>query len=331
MSFDAKVRRVFDRVVDKVFDSRLACTAIIGTLVVPAATAATVPSARWQRAAPVPLARTEVAAASLGGALVVAGGYLADGSTSGRVDLFDPRRGAWERLPDLPIPVNHPAAAGPHRAAAYVVGGYTAVREPSRDVYAITRSTVQRVRAPAPEPRAAAGAAILGRRLYVVGGVGATGLATRTLVLDLARRRWTTAPGPTPREHLAVTTDGRRVYAVGGRLRGYDTNLRVVESWAPGERRWRREPPLPQARGGTGAAVLGRWLVSVGGEAPSGTLRRVYGLNLRTRTWRRFPDLPTPRHGLGVVVQGGRLYTLAGGPRPGLFVSGANEYLTVPR
>jgi hypothetical protein len=77
--------------------------------------------------------------------------------------------------------------------------------------------------------------------------------------------------------------------------------------------------------------VLGRWLISVGGEAPSGTLRRVYGFNLRTRTWRRFRDLPTPRHGLGVVAHGGRLYTLAGGPRPGLFVSGANEYLTLPR
>jgi N-acetylneuraminic acid mutarotase len=331
MSFAAKVRRLVDRIVDNVFDSRLPCTAIIGTLVVPAAVAATAPSARWQRAAPVPVARTEVAAARVGGELVVVGGYLADGATSGRVDLYDPRRGVWERLPDLPIPVNHAAAAGPYRGAAYVVGGYTALREPSRDMYAITRTSVQRVRAPAPEPRAAAGAAIIGRRLYLVGGVGATGLARRMLVLDLESQRWTTATGPTPREHLAVTTDGRRVYAVGGRLRGFDTNLRLVESWAPGDRRWRREPPLPQARGGTGAAVLGRWLVSVGGEAPSGTLRRVYGFDLRTRIWRRFRDLPTPRHGLGVVVQGGRLYTLAGGPRPGLFVSGANEFLTLSR
>jgi N-acetylneuraminic acid mutarotase len=325
MSFQRKVRRLFDRR----FDSRLACTAVVGTLLVPAAATAAAPNASWQRATPVPVARTEVAAASLGSAFVVVGGYLADGSTSGRVDVYDPRRGGWERLSDLPIPVNHAAAAGPFRTAAYVVGGYTALREPSRDVYRITRGAVERVRAPAPEPRAAAGAAIVGGRLYVVGGVGNTGLARRTLVLDLQTERWTGAPGPTPREHLAVTTDGKRVYAVGGRLRGYDTNLRLVESWAPGERRWRREPALPQARGGTGAAVRGRWLVSVGGEAPSGTLRRVYALDLRTRRWRRLPDLPTARHGLGVVQQSGRIYVVAGGPRPGLFVSGANEVLTL--
>jgi N-acetylneuraminic acid mutarotase len=329
MSFDAKVRRVFDNFLDRVFDSRLACTAVIGTLVVPAATAASAPTARWQRAAPVPAPRTEVAAASIGDRFVVVGGYNADGTTNGRVDVYDPARNVWERLPDLPVPVNHAAAAGPYRGTAYVMGGYTPFDERSRDVVTITRGNVQRLRAPAPEPRAAAGAAILGRRFYVVGGVAARGLARSTLVLDLATQRWTTAPAPTPREHLAVTTDGRRIYALGGRTRGYDTNLRTVESWAPGERRWRREPPLPQPRGGTGAAVLGRWLVSVGGEAPSGTLRRVYGFDLRTRKWRRFRDLPTPRHGLGVVTQGGRLYTLAGGPRPGLFVSGANEFLSL--
>lgn len=325
MSFHAKLRRLFDRG----FDNRLARTAILGTLLVPAVATAATPSARWQRAAPVPVARTEVAAASIGTAFVVVGGYLADGTTSGRVDLYDARRRAWERLPDLAVPVNHAAAAGPYKSKVYVVGGYTTLREPSRDVFTITRSAVERLRAPAPEARAAGGAAIVGRRLYVVGGVSSTGLARRTLVLDLERERWTTAPGPTPREHLAVTTDGRRIYAVGGRLRGYDTNLRLVESWAPGERRWRREPAIPQARGGTGAAVRGRWLVSVGGEAPSGTLRRVYAFDLRARRWRRLPDLPTARHGLGVVRQDGRIYVVAGGPRPGLFVSGANEVLTL--
>ena len=328
MSFHAKLRRLFDRR----FDNCLARTAILGTLLVPAAATAgtsATPTASWQRAAPVPVARTEVAAASVGSALVVVGGYLADGTTSGRVDLYDARRRTWKRLPDLHVPVNHAAAAGPYRARAYVVGGYTGPRKPSRDIFVITRTDVERVRAPAPEPRAAAGAAIVGRRLYVVGGVDGTGLARRTLVFDLETERWTKAPGPTPREHLAVTSDGRRIYAVGGRLRGYDTNLRLVESWAPEERRWRREPPLPQARGGTGAAIRGRWLVSVGGEAPSGTLRRVYAFDLRGRTWRRLPDLPTARHGLGVVGLDGQIYVVAGGPRPGVFVSGANEVLTL--
>jgi hypothetical protein len=45
--------------------------------------------------------------------------------------------------------------------------------------------------------------------------------------------------------------------------------------------------------------------------------------------WERLPDLPTPRHGLAVVAVGSRVYAIGGGPRPGLFVSGANESLDV--
>jgi hypothetical protein len=74
---------------------------------------------------------------------------------------------------------------------------------------------------------------------------------------------------------------------------------------------------------------VGRLLVSIGGEAPSGTIRSVYAFDVASRRWRRLADLPTPRHGLGVVALGGRVYAIAGGPRPGLTVSDANESLRV--
>jgi hypothetical protein len=38
----------------------------------------------------------------------------------------------------------------------------------------------------------------------------------------------------------------------------------------------------------------------------------------------------TPRHGLAVVSFGNTIYAIAGGPEPGLHVSSANEFLTVP-
>ena len=68
---------------------------------------------------------------------------------------------------------------------------------------------------------------------------------------------------------------------------------------------------------------------SVGGEQPQGTIETVYAYSLSTRRWRRLPDLPSPRHGLGVVSSGGRVYVVAGGPEPGLTVSGAVESLAV--
>jgi len=147
------------------------------------------------------------------------------------------------------------------------------------------------------------------------------------LAYDTRTRRWRALPGPTPRQHLAVTAARGRIYAIAGRVTGLNTNFRLVESWAPGEKRWRRETPVPEARGGTGAATAGSTIVSVGGEAPSGTVRTVYSYDVRSRRWRRLADLPTPRHGLGVAALRGVVYVIGGGLQPGLHVSDANESL----
>jgi hypothetical protein len=57
----------------------------------------------------------------------------------------------------------------------------------------------------------------------------------------------------------------------------------------------------------------------------------VWALRPSVGRWARLPDLPTPRHGLGVVALGGRVWAVAGGPEPGLTVSGATESLPVAR
>jgi N-acetylneuraminic acid mutarotase len=181
-----------------------------------------------------------------------------------------------------------------------------------------------------PGPRAAAGIAVASGRLYVVGGVSRPGaLARVAYAFDLRRSRWTTLPGPKPREHLGAAALRGRVYAVAGRLGGIDTNQTTVESLLPGTRRWNAVAPLPEARGGTGATAAAGRLISVGGEAPTGTIASVFAYAPSTRRWDRLEDLPTPRHGLAVVSIGPRVYVIGGGPRPGLFVSDANESLDV--
>ena len=141
--------------------------------------------------------------------------------------------------------------------------------------------------------------------------------------------RWSSIPGPTPREHLGVASLGGRIYAVGGRTSGFDTNLAVAEVYRPSERRWRRLPSIPDPRGGTGLAAADGRLVSVGGEEPGGTIASVYAYDVSGRRWTRLPDLPTPRHGLAVVGRGSTVYAIAGGLRPGLSVSRANESLAL--
>ncbi|HKP17801.1 MAG TPA: kelch repeat-containing protein, partial [Gaiellaceae bacterium] len=61
----------------------------------------------WVGAAPVPEARTEVAAAVVRGEIAVVGGLAEDGAPTARVDAYSPERDRWRRLPDLPTAVHH--------------------------------------------------------------------------------------------------------------------------------------------------------------------------------------------------------------------------------
>ena len=282
----------------------------------------------WLAASPMPEPRTEVAAAPLGGRIVVVGGFLASGGNSRRVDAYHPRSDTWSRLPDLPVSVDHAAAAS-WRGRVVVVGGYGADRDPLRAAFLFDGRRWRKLPVPPEERAAAAAAATADGRVWIVGGRTRTGLADRMLTLDLRTLRWSTRPGPAPREHLAATALGGRVYAIGGRLAGLDTNLATVQAFDPRRNRWTRLPDLPDPRGGTGAAAIAGRVVSVGGESPPGTNRTVWALGAGDRAWTALPDIPTPRHGLGVVALGGRIWAIAGGPQPGLTVSGAVESLPV--
>jgi hypothetical protein len=74
------------------------------------ATAQGVAGAPWTRTAPMPMSRSELAAAPLDGRIYVAGG-IAQWGTTAAFESYDPATGRWEELPPLPEAVHHLAAA----------------------------------------------------------------------------------------------------------------------------------------------------------------------------------------------------------------------------
>jgi hypothetical protein len=212
----------------------------------------------WARHASAPEPRTEVAAAFAGGEIVVVGGFVENGTNSARVDAYSISADRWRRLPDLPVAVDHAAAASAN-GAVYVVGGYGPDRRPLRTAFVLAQGR-WRALAPLPEARAASAAAVARARLFVLGGVD----GGRALALDLKSGRWSRLPGPSPREHLAAAASGNAVYALGGRSAGIDTNTRRFEAYDARTRRWTTLEPVPQARGGTGAALVNGLIVYVG-------------------------------------------------------------------
>src|SRR5215211_1302903 len=279
--------------------------------------------AAWRRLAPLPSERTEVAAAAVGRRIWVLGGYAPDGATLATAEVYDTVTNSWSRGPDLPVAVNH-AMAATLDGVLYVAGGNRII-SPSDQVARLDGDRWRRL-APLPRGRQAGGLVALDGRLYLVGGVVDGGLAADTQVYDPAADRWSPAPGlPTRREHLGAAAAGGRVYAVGGRTGGIGSNLAAAEAFDPATGRWTRVADLPTARGGLAAtATVGGQVVAVGGEAAA-TFPEAEALDTRTGRWRSLPPLPTPRHGLGVVAVGEVVYVLAGGPRPGLHTSAANE------
>jgi N-acetylneuraminic acid mutarotase len=291
-----------------------------------AVAAALVLAGGWQQRAPLPVARSEVAGARVGSQIAIVGGFLADGSSSARVDLYSPARNAWTRLPDLPVAVNHAMAAGA-AGRLYVFGGYRRFgAQPLRTAFVLTGGGGRSL-PPLPFGRAAAGAAVVTRSIYVAGGVGPRGLARTMLVYDIPRRRWRSLPGPLSREHLGVASLSGRVYVVGGRASGRLFSL--VSAWHPPNRRWSAPAPLPEPRGGTAAGVAAGRIVSAGAESSAGTSNAVYAYDPGRNRWTALPTLPTARHGLAVVGVGSTVYVIGGGPVPGLSVSAANEALDV--
>src|SRR5829696_6780997 len=277
----------------------------------------------WRRLAPVPTERTEVTAAAVGRRIWVLGGYAPGGATLATAEVYDTAADTWARGPDLPVAVNH-AMAATLDGVLYVAGGNDGTR-PSTQLARLDGDR-WRTLAPLPQGRSAGGLVALDGRLYLVGGVTQGGLAADTQVYDPAADRWSPAPGlPTPREHLGAAAAGGRVYVVGGRTGGIGSNLTAAEAFDPASGRWARVADLPTARGGLAAtATAGGQMVAVGGEAAA-TFPEAEALDTRTGRWRSLPPLPTPRHGLGVLRVGEVASLLAGGPRPGLHTSAANE------
>jgi N-acetylneuraminic acid mutarotase len=298
----------------------------------PALSLAGIPVGRWTALPPARHSRGEVSAALVADSIYVVGGFDTTGHTTSLVERLNLRTGRWSTSRPLPRPLNHMNAVG-YGGSLYVVGGYSQPGDTSagaiRNFWRYDPTAARWTAMPsAPLPRAAAGAAVMGHRLYVAGGRSDTLTTISTLaIFDFDARKWSLGPPlHHAREHVAgVAADGA-VWILGGRAVGLG-NFADVERYRPGASSWDRLPPMPVARSGFQAVNVGGKIVVVGGEGPAGTIAEVDELDPATGHWSRLPDLPIARHGLGLVADGPLVYAIEGGPQPGLTTSTVVERL----
>lgn len=175
----------------------------------------------------------------------------------------------------------------------------------------------------APIKRAEAVGTAVGGKLYVFGGINATGsnyaypVTARTDVYDPAADTWTRLRDmPEAFTHTNATVDGTTLWFVGsylGRTPGpgtthvwkYDT---LTDSWSRG-------PDLPEPRGSGASALVGRTLHYFGGadeRRQDQTTHWALDLDDPAATWVRRADMPMSRNHMSGVALGGKIYAIGG-------------------
>jgi hypothetical protein len=258
----------------------------------------------WTAFGPSYPARGDVAEAVLYGAAYVIGGTgtSADGLHVYRYDL---RTGVREAAPDFPVSIDH-AMAATLSDRIYVFGGYVFGR-PTDRVFSLGANDARWIEhKPMPAPRAAGGAAVVGDRVYIVGGVTDKGDWIRdTWAYDASGRWWTDlARIPTPRDHLAVGAYRGRVCAAGG-----NGANEAFECFDPARNEWVWMPDLRKGMVGGRAVEAAGWFWVVAQDVHVFTIDH----------WHFGPRPIWARAGHALVAVDGTLYVIEGaiGPASG--------------
>jgi N-acetylneuraminic acid mutarotase len=200
-------------------------------------------------------------------------------------------------------------------------GGFSNLRS-AVEAYDVEADSWEKGFGPAPMPRAFAGCAALGNRIYVIGGYDGVNEYRRVDRFDPQARHWdTVAPLPAPRMALGACVLGGLIYAVGG----YNNNRdqRTVYCFHPdsGLGQWEAVDSLSIPRLNLGVAADSGYVYAVGGLYASFDLNTVEQYRSAANEWTTLDStMGVPRSALSAV--GYDHYVCAiGGSHNGLLLS----------
>ncbi|MBV9700577.1 MAG: galactose oxidase [Candidatus Eremiobacteraeota bacterium] len=280
----------------------------------------------WNAGPPLSVGRSEVAVATVGGALYVIGGYANGNVDQTLVQKFTPDvrddrlGGKWQDVAPLPRGLNHVGALGYH-GKIYTFGGFAAQNNsavPDANVYDPKADRWTPV-APLPRPLGSVSVALFNDEIHLVGGRDVHSVATHLMYDARANRYIVRAPLPVGRDHMGLVEFNGKLYAVGGRIDTPARNTAYVDVYDNKTDRWTAAAPLPAPRSGMAVAVFTQRIWAMGGEQAgmSSAFSTVFAYDDRRNCWMPFGVLPEGRHGTGAAVIGDLLYVPAGAPVPG--------------
>lgn len=297
---------------------------------------------KWAKLAPFPEPAEELYGVAAGGKLQVFGGLAPGWKPRGLVFEYDPAADRWTKKKPMALPSHHiavtelggkvyafggfvPPAAGP---PAWVPIDNAWEYDPAADGW--------KALAPMPTKRGSPVAAVVGGKIYVIGGASTHPGSTESAVhparphralgtveeYDPAANTWRArSPMPTARNHAAIGVVNGKIYVIGGRVGaafiGVASNTDVVEEYDPATDQWGAiKARMPTARSAVAWGVHGGKVYVAGGEFQDDRLmaafRALEAYDPATNRWTMLPRMPVPRHGLAGAVIGNRLHLVSG-------------------
>ena len=273
-----------------------------------------------------PTARSETAAAYLGGKIYVPGGL----GGMLQFEAYDVTKDTWESLASLPAGRHHLMAVA-HTGRIYVFGGDDDNWQMSASAWVYEPTTNQwKAIATMPEPRYAGAAVALGDYIYAAGG---NGPSPDLLRYDPNQDVWSVlAPMRRRRDHNSAVVFEDKIVVIGGRYRDQG-ELKSVEIYDVTTNSWHDGPALTTARAGHGTAVHKGKIFVMGGEVFTGgtkTLADSEVLESLSGQWQGGPGMPAALHGVPLASTGETLYILGGSERAGAVVNQGRVFRLSP-
>ncbi|KAH7101676.1 hypothetical protein BKA62DRAFT_618529 [Auriculariales sp. MPI-PUGE-AT-0066] len=304
----------------------------------------TLKAATWKSLATIPSPRQEHSTVSLKDHIYIVAGVFADFSTTGHVDVYNPKTNTWADPPPAPVPVglNHPNVAVVNDKI-YVLGGLAV--DATGSWSAVNNSFVYDPRTnkwtdlpPFPAdaiPRGSAAMGVHEDTIYLAGGMrqlvlmegGLQDTVSTVTTFNVRTGKWATGlpDMPAARDHAGAAVIDNVLYVVGGRDHGqpnvrgtvFTLDLATCHS-SPSKATWViRNTTMPTPRGGLCAAAVDETIYTFGGEgnlaAESGVFPQVEAYNTRTNKWTQLENMPNPRHGTSATTVRGKIYIPGGG------------------
>ncbi len=153
--------------------------------------------------------------------------------------------------------------------------------------------------------------AVLNGKIYVIGGINATGKSIDTVeVYDPGTDKWRNVSSlPERRDHAAAAADNGKLYVAGG-----------YTDWKPSDKlfiydlstnKWQEGKPMPTARGALTSEFINGTLYAIGGNSTQ-PLNTTEAYNPQNNSWTAKAPMPTAKHHIASAISDGKVYVFGG-------------------